>query len=296
MTTLISAQRTGELGTHVTPQDIAALMRKPLRAYAQGELVAVVATDGGDETRGGDGNDRVGGGGLGEDDGLDGGDTQRDGGAHPHPRTAAGAAAAARASTLPAGAAQEVVLRYGRVVRDCRPPPGAPLYRVPVEVGPGRVQEVLSSNVYCFRSTWAASGGGEGVQQGMSVNQRHHGDHGDGMRGDSAAVASTAQPPATSQDKDGDHAQQQQHGVEDGSGASRPVHAAEVVGAVGEMLAAAGLKLDTDTGEMMQQVVSLQQQLADTQRHLNAAQEVCMQGGISDMCQGVLGCTPCMPC
>lgn len=50
------------------------------------------------------------------------------------------------------------------------------------------------------------------------------------------------------------------------------VGAAEVVGAVGQMLATAGLRLDAEAGELMQRVVSLQQQLEERERQRQAAE------------------------
>lgn len=127
-------------------------------------------------------------------------------------------------------------LCYARVVRDGRPPRGAPLYRVAVQAG-GCVEEVLSSQVYWFRA--------EGPEGGPVV----------GMDSPGAPSTDTSSAPLI-----------------DTAGPSS-VDAAEVVGAVGQMLAAAGLRLDAEAGDLMQRVVALQQQLEQSERQRQTAEE-----------------------
>ena len=122
-------------------------------------------------------------------------------------------------------------------MRDGRPSPGAPLYRVAVQAG-GAVEEVLSSQVYWFRA--------------------------EGLSEDGPLVA--ADSTASGQEHSGVRSMPSQE-------ASTSVGAAEVVGAVGQMLAAAGLKLDAEAGELMQQVVALQQRLEESERQRQAAEE-----------------------
>lgn len=43
-------------------------------------------------------------------------------------------------------------LLYGRVAANVRPPADAMMYRVPVEVAAGQFQDLLSTQVYSFRS------------------------------------------------------------------------------------------------------------------------------------------------
>lgn len=50
------------------------------------------------------------------------------------------------------------VLCYGRVARDVRPEQGMAVFKVPVEVSTGQFAELLSSQVYSFRSGSTATG------------------------------------------------------------------------------------------------------------------------------------------
>jgi hypothetical protein len=53
-------------------------------------------------------------------------------------------------------------LRFGRVARDVRPSPGEAAFWVAVETAPGVFRDLLSAELYSFRSSSSSAGGGAG--------------------------------------------------------------------------------------------------------------------------------------
>ena len=139
------------------------------------------------------------------------------------PAEASRAAALARASGGQAPAAQQAALRYVRVVADAAVSPGAVVYPVTVEMAPGEIRTLLSTEVMSFRGTSAV-----------------------GARpGDEPAVMEQAAvtQPAT-------------------SGTPQPVmHASDAARAVRDLLAAADLPLDLDRDTLLQKTMDMQARL-----------------------------------
>lgn len=73
-------------------------------------------------------------------------------------------------------------MRYGRVMHDARASAGQALYRLEVETGPGEIRMLLSSQVFFFKGTTAASPSAvslerdvnAGVSSLTGASQPHH--------------------------------------------------------------------------------------------------------------------------
>ena len=229
--TLEGALSCGEVGTPLSHQDRTLLQLHPLRSYSTGELVAVAR----------------------------------------HNQEAADAAALAAeqraaAATATATAGNEGVagsggsrgggssmLCYARVVSDVSPPAGAAAHLVALEVEPGRVEQVISTQVFSFISSTAAAGEGAAAAEGA----------GDGASSSSGVVlpgsSNGAGPAATAVATDAGGG-----GVTNAAGVS-PV---EVAGAVADMMRAAGLPLDLDREQLLNQALAAQQALVEARRAL----------------------------
>ena len=59
---------------------------------------------------------------------------------------------------------QQQQLRFGRVVRDARPAPGEAAFWVAVEVLPGSFRDLLSTELYSFRSGSSSMQGGSAAE------------------------------------------------------------------------------------------------------------------------------------
>ncbi|BDA44284.1 probable Sacsin [Coccomyxa sp. Obi] len=200
----------GELGSALLPSDLALVQLKPLRPFAAGEMCAYMA-------------------------GMS-------------PTVAAARAAQQRASKGPAGGGQ--VLCYGRVACDARPDAGAAVFRVQVEVSPGQIADLLSSEVYSFRNS--SGGPGPAEHNGTRPSEAPPPNAGEATSNGAAA----APEPAS------------------GASAQPAVAPGEVVSAIRDMLSAADLPLGLEQERLLEQSLSLQQQLKATQAALNHQQAV----------------------
>lgn len=290
------ALQSGQVGSPLSISDRALLQLRPLKRYAAGELVAyqrsrpaatatVLAADErragwGNTTQldvdtGGQGGNLQGRGGFGSNSGRYRpagavariADTVRrssSGGDVPESTRGAGLPSTDTAVT-PVGAEGAdscgVVLCYGRVSSDCAPSPGQAAYRVTVETEPGVYDQLLSTQVFSFRSGIAPEPGTGTPSMGTAQDNAAgmYGAVSDSVESATAATASHSlsasggtatgvtptnlAPPAA--------------GVE----GLQNVGASELVGAVRDMLSAAGLPLDLDRTTLLQQALAAEQEL-----------------------------------
>eukprot|EP00850_Spirogloea_muscicola_P024010 SM000422S15899 [mRNA] locus=s422:514:20866:+ [translate_table: standard] len=135
-------------------------------------------------------------------------------------------------------------LRYGRVAEDTRPGAGQALSRVPTEVAPGEVCDLLSTAVLSFKSTAAAALPGplalaapeEAVTEVAATSQA------------SAVAAEELRSSGAAKPKPRERQQ--------------AVPASEVARAVRDMLAATGLPMGAEQGALLERALALQEQLA----------------------------------
>ncbi|XP_042978918.1 sacsin isoform X3 [Carya illinoinensis] len=144
-------------------------------------------------------------------------------------------------------------LKYGRVPEDVRPSAGQALYRFKVEIAPGRIQPLISSQVFSFRSI---SSGNE-ASMATFVDNIH------------PAVDGSihVEVPESS---GGDKTRSSQPGKELQYGR---VSAAELVQAVREILSSAGINMDMEQQSLLGRAVTLQEQLQESQAALLLEQE-----------------------
>ncbi|KAK9808692.1 hypothetical protein WJX72_002029 [[Myrmecia] bisecta] len=203
----------GQLGSAVLGTDLALMTIKPLRSYITGDLVGYRGA-------------------------LD-------------PQAAAAAAARARAQDGSGGAGGiQAPLLYGRVTADARPPPGAPAYRVNVETAPGQFRDILSSQLYCFRSQPQPAG--EGADASST----------EGSPRSAAAPASSStatRPPGPSGPK--------------GPSSAADVSLEDRMAALREMLSAAELPLDLDRAKLIEELQALRDERAALSRDLGNTQQ-----------------------
>ncbi|KAL2612990.1 hypothetical protein R1flu_024682 [Riccia fluitans] len=150
-------------------------------------------------------------------------------------------------------------LRYGRVVEDVRAFAGQALYRLQVETGPGDIRFLLSSQVFSFKATAAATNGyvTQSEQVTPVVSQE--------ITSNNQAVTI---PPSDTRFSDTSSCKEE----------SRPrcaqnVSAAEVSRAVKDMLAAAGMPMTLDQHMLLERSLALQEQLAAANTALSLEQE-----------------------
>jgi len=140
-------------------------------------------------------------------------------------------------------------------VSDVSPPAGAAAYLVALEVEPGRVEQIISTQVFSFISSTAAAGegaaAGGGEEQGASSSSS-----GATLPGSSNGASTSAAAVNTDASGGG--------GVTNAAGVS-PV---EVAGAVADMMRAAGLPLDLDREQLLNQALAAQQALVEARRAL----------------------------
>jgi len=265
---LEAAGLAGVPGAPLLPSDAAHLQLRPLRRFCAGELVAYKRSNEGPHTP----------------------TAEAKGGASATAPVAATAATAAAAR----GQAGEggVVLRYGRVASDTQPSASGtnPLSYVVVEVEPGRCSRLLSSHVYCFGSPQTH----RDAEQGSRLDASHGSTPTNTPQQQQQylqQLSTTPTSPAT--DKP---AQQPAHAASAAAGALRPqvqpatavgagasadaaaagagdgvVGSGELIAAVRDMMAAAGLPLATDRQELLALAAGLREQLQAEQRRASAA-------------------------
>ncbi|CAL9081959.1 unnamed protein product [Musa acuminata var. zebrina] len=144
-------------------------------------------------------------------------------------------------------------LRYGRVPEDVKPSAGQALYRFPVEIAPGETQVLLSSQVFSFKSVSmsnvACMPSLREDNEGINRNRMLHGQ--------------------TSKDS-GNEKMKSQTSKELQYG---KVSAQELVQAVHDMLWAAGINMDAEKQTLLQTMLTLQEQLKESQVALLVEQE-----------------------
>ncbi|KAL4545625.1 hypothetical protein Ndes2526B_g00282 [Nannochloris sp. 'desiccata'] len=150
-------------------------------------------------------------------------------------------------------------LRYARVAANCAPPPGAPAFKVTLELSQGKFQDVLSPEILSFsgdisieeerreEQDFGRFVGGEGVSNILLVEKNGGGSLPSEETENQQSVATTRMAPTTA--------------------ATAP----EVVAAVRSMLESAGMTMENDTSVLMEQTLVLQQRLATTQHSLDTA-------------------------
>lgn len=168
-------------------------------------------------------------------------------------------------------------LHYGRVAADSRPPPGAPAYRITVEVEPSSFQDLLSSQLYSFGEECSAGPPGTAGGQPADVAALPGASH----------LLHSPEPSSVL------HQQQAQPRQPSGTGMaqSQPqqasllgsVPAAELVAAAHSMLSMAGVPVSANQAELAAEIAQLQQQLQQSQQQLVKANEVGCR------------CLPCLP-
>ncbi|KAK6931871.1 hypothetical protein RJ641_003664 [Dillenia turbinata] len=146
-------------------------------------------------------------------------------------------------------------LKYGRVVDDVRPSQGQALYRFMVETLADSSEQLLSSQVFSFKS----------VLMGNSASSTEYLGGGDTL----SKGRKNVDIPENS-DRGATRTQQLQPSKEVKYGR---VTAGELVQAVHEMLSAAGINFDMEKQSLVQTTLSLQEQLKDSQAALLLEQE-----------------------
>ncbi|KAI4356900.1 hypothetical protein L6164_000883 [Bauhinia variegata] len=146
-------------------------------------------------------------------------------------------------------------LKYGRVPEDVRPMSGQALYRFKVEIAPGVIELLLSSQVFSFKSVAA---GRPRPEPETLV---------DDSPSTSGSKPLVEVPETSRRGKSSSQVQplrELQHGK---------VSAAELVQAVNEMLNAAGINMDVEKQALLQRTIALQENLKESQAALLLEQE-----------------------
>ncbi|GIL55476.1 hypothetical protein Vafri_11038, partial [Volvox africanus] len=309
---LETAAQAGVPGAPLLPADSALLQLKPLRHYCAGEVVAyqrttavvavpTAAAAAAAERR------------------LQFGATA------PGPNTAAqevqvGAAAAATAGGggSSSSSSSGSNLCYGRVAAHCVPAAKAAgasggVHRVLVEVEPGVVQHLLSTQVFCFRSatgeaappstaTAAASSSSTAADFSAAASSSSAATAaaatddaslsagvvaGAGVAGSSSSRSAT--PLAAVDAAAAAVAAQPSSG-----GVLNPVSSSEMLAAVRDVMAAAGLPLDPAAGQLMGRVAMLQEKLTEAQEQLEQAKrEAASSAAEAENARGAWQCKIC---
>ncbi|KXZ55127.1 hypothetical protein GPECTOR_3g279 [Gonium pectorale] len=249
---LEAAARAGSPGAPLLPADAALLALRPLRRYCAGERVAVRREDAGAAAGGGEEVGGAAGRRLADPAGV----------ASPvHQALDVGGAGAGGGGGGGGGMVYGNMV-YGIVAAHCAPSGSGGLHRVLVEVEPGVVRPLLSSQVFCFRSSLGEDAGSDaGAGPGSTLLGPAAGHAAAGP----ASAVPLSSPPAASQ---GGGAAA---GLSAAAAASAPVRGAELVSAVRDVLSAAGLPLDPAAGALMAKVAALQDELAATRGQLEEA-------------------------
>ncbi|XP_052204846.1 LOW QUALITY PROTEIN: uncharacterized protein LOC127809789 [Diospyros lotus] len=144
-------------------------------------------------------------------------------------------------------------LKYGTVVEDARPSAGQALYRFKVEIAPGVIEPLLSSQVFSFKGVSI----GNDTSSSTMLEDNH-------TVSESRMLAEKPEGSGRSKSKDVQSNTEHQYGQ---------VSAAELVQAVHEMLSAAGINMDVEKQSLLQTTLSLQEQLKVSQAALLLEQE-----------------------
>ncbi|GLC59948.1 hypothetical protein PLESTB_001557000 [Pleodorina starrii] len=277
---LETAAQAGTPGAPLLPADAALLQLKPLRRYCAGELVAYQRAAAAAAAA-----------------------------AAVPAAVAAAAAAAAAERRLHAGggvaAAPEAPpgggMCYGRVAAHCAGPSesaaggggggGGGVHRVLVEVEPGVVQHLMSTQVFCFRSAFADAAPRD-----------------DATAPSAAAAAAPSDPlaakaAAAAADGGGDGAAASSSRSPGGAAPAAaaaagadlgPVSAREMLAAVRDVMAAAGLPMDPAAGQLMGRVATLQEKLTEVQEQLaQAKREAASSASEAENARGAWQCKIC---
>ncbi len=155
-------------------------------------------------------------------------------------------------------------LVYARVAADSAPlEPGQPVVSVPLEVEPGALHGVLSTAVYSFREgPPLAAPGGEDAPPGPAPGG------GSSEPPPALAPAGAWGAAASAQQGASAAAGEAPRGPAGPAPAGGPVGHAQLVGAVRDLLGAAGLPLDLERSELLGSVAELRATLRDAQREL----------------------------
>ncbi|WCJ40041.1 Zinc finger C3HC4 type (RING finger) family protein [Euphorbia peplus] len=139
-------------------------------------------------------------------------------------------------------------LKYGRVPDDVRPSSGQALYRFKVETAPGVVEPLLSSHIFSFKSISMAND----TPTSSTENVSH-------AIADKRAPGGVAESSGKGKAKSRQDCKQLQYGQ---------VSAGELVDAVQEMLSAAGINMDEEKQSTLHRMITLQEQLKESQAAL----------------------------
>ncbi|GJP36742.1 hypothetical protein CLOM_g21216 [Closterium sp. NIES-68] len=255
----VAAERGGMPGEVVAAADVALLQCHPLRPFHAGEVVAWREERGGggggvlagrwfgQGQRQGEGQGRV--------DGKGGGGGGGGGGMGRVGTAEAGAEGGGAIDLTPASSGS--TLRYGRVVADVRATAGQALCRVQVETFPNEVRLLLSSSILSFKSSTSSSASAAAAAATASAepvpavsSPRSSSTHpsalppSPGLDAASSAAVAGLEPPGIA------------------TSASSAVPAGEVVRAVNDMLAAAGIPLGGGQQRLLTQLLTMQEQVA----------------------------------
>eukprot|EP01018_Ginkgo_biloba_P011710 Gb_03748 [translate_table: standard] len=146
-------------------------------------------------------------------------------------------------------------LKYGKVPEDVRPSAGQALYRLQVETAPGEMELLLSSNVLSFRSMAVGSSSIGAIENNEIGNQ-----HIQRFQNVSQRDTQNTKRSLQHQEKLAKHA-------------ARRVSTPEVVHAIADMLCAAGIPMGLEQKSLLQQTLTLQEQLTASQAALVVEQE-----------------------
>ncbi|KAH9323718.1 hypothetical protein KI387_018357, partial [Taxus chinensis] len=147
-------------------------------------------------------------------------------------------------------------LKYGKVPEDVRPSAGQAMYRLQVETVPGEVEQLLSSNVLSFKSMVAGSS-----SRAVENNDA-------GFRSSSHAVRSLQELRKPNPQDIKSTQNQDKH-----ARITRRVSTSEIVHAVADMLSAAGIPMGLDQQSLLQQTLTLKDQITTSQAALVVEQE-----------------------
>ncbi|KAK9798935.1 hypothetical protein WJX73_003884 [Symbiochloris irregularis] len=157
----------------------------------------------------------------------------------------------------PAPDSRGVRLVYGRAAASTRPPSNAAVYHVSVEVAPGQFAQLLSSQVYSFRSGAQAAG----AQSSGASHPRRPEAHQPVHLSSATDSAAGGGPNARAAEESGT----------EGAAAIRAISPSEAMSAMRDMLAAAGVVMSEDRAQMVQESLTLREQLTSAQAQTEAA-------------------------
>ncbi|GLI60510.1 hypothetical protein VaNZ11_002673 [Volvox africanus] len=234
-----------------------------------------------------------------------------------------GVAAATTAGGVSSSSSSSSNLCYGRVAAHCVPADKAAgasggLHRVLVEVEPGVVQHLLSTQVFCFRSATGQTAPPSTATAAASSSTTAADFSAAASSSSSDAVASSAAAAAAAPDDASPSAGAGAGAGVPGSSASRsatplatlaaaaaaaqpssggvlnPVSSSEMLAAVRDVMAAAGLPLDPAAGQLMGRVAMLQEKLEEAQEQLEQAKrEAASSAAEAENVRGAWQCKIC---